>query len=76
MAAERGYAGVVRVLLDRGADASAADRTGRMPLHLAVLRGHTDVVRLLLEHGADVNGRDRHGKPPLRLAAEVFGETR
>ena len=64
--------GVLRRLLEHGADANAMSnhnafrrwpRVGGMslPLRLAAYQGNTAAVRLLLRYGADVNGRDQNG---------------
>jgi ankyrin repeat protein len=48
-AAQNGHAGVVRLLISKGADVLAEDNEGRTPLRLAVENGHTTVVRQLLD---------------------------
>jgi uncharacterized protein len=53
LASEEGHVGVVRWLLDKGADIHEQDDAGRTPLHTACLYGRPPVVRLLLERGAD-----------------------
>lgn len=55
LAAERGLLGVVRTLIQQGADLDAADENGQTALGQAAARGHTEVVRLLLQAGADAN---------------------
>jgi uncharacterized protein len=45
------------VLLDRGADTNAADRTGKTAIVYAAARGFTSIVQLLLGKGIDVNAR-------------------
>lgn len=56
-------------LLAKGADANAADRSGRTPLRYAA-RGHNEIVRMLLAHGADPNAADYEGRSPLHVAIE------
>jgi ankyrin repeat protein len=46
---------IVRILLEAGADADAADREHSRPLLVAAAKGHESIVTLLLEHHADVN---------------------
>lgn len=48
IAATRGYAPVVWLLLEKGADPTQRDTTGCTPLHCAAAAGHAGVCRLLL----------------------------
>ena len=57
------------LLLDRGADPKARDKTGRTALIEAVFGGHKDAVELLLRRGAEVNGQDADGWTALMEAA-------
>jgi len=62
---------IVRMLLDRGAKANAANEGDKVTaLMLATALGNTDCVRLLLAHGADVTRRDKDGKTALMLAGK------
>jgi ankyrin repeat protein len=54
-AAAEGHAGVVRALIEAGADINASVESGFTPFFFAVREGHIDVVRALLEAGIDVN---------------------
>ena len=54
-AAKAGQLDLVKLLLDRGANAHVYDNSA---LCWASKRGHTKVVKLLLDHGADVHARD------------------
>jgi len=60
---------VVRLLLERGANAKVVDATGASPLFAAAGAGNLAVVRLFLDRGLDVNSADRTGSTPLMLAA-------
>ncbi|KAL4994205.1 ankyrin repeat-containing domain protein [Aspergillus recurvatus] len=71
---------LVRKLISRGADATAATKDGRALLHIAATARQSNVVGLLLDHyraigkltlaGADVNAVDQDNKWPL--TAELF----
>lgn len=64
-----GYAGIVRLLLDHGADVNARTATehGNTPLHLACRYSGVSVVRLLMEHGADASAKNEEDKSPLDM---------
>lgn len=65
------YAGrvdVVRMLLDRGANASIVDSAGWTPLHWAVEGNHPRIVKILFEHGADPSAESADGDTPLSMA--------
>ncbi len=70
LAAERGEALLVYLLLREGADEDARDGDGRTPLHKAAEEGHVEVAKVLLKHGADLNAKDRYEDTPLHKAAE------
>jgi ankyrin repeat protein len=56
-----GHVEVVKLLLEKGADMTAADNEGWTPLNSASLDGHIEVVKLLLEKGADVTVASNKG---------------
>ncbi|KAG6364552.1 hypothetical protein INS49_006154 [Diaporthe citri] len=70
----------VSVLLEHGADVSAADRLLRTSLHLACIsdsrlackpssdKSRSDIIELLLAHHAEVNAVDAQGQTPLSIA--------
>jgi ankyrin repeat protein len=59
---------MVRLLLERGADADRADAVGLTPLHIAVLERHPQCAGLLMEAGASAEVADRFGRTPMELA--------
>ncbi|KAG2495140.1 hypothetical protein HYH03_006749 [Edaphochlamys debaryana] len=71
VAASRGHADVVEVLLDRGkAKVEATDKNWKTALHVAALEGHGAVVEVLLDKGeAKVDKVDKLGWTALQCAA-------
>ncbi|KAF7538223.1 hypothetical protein G7Z17_g12680 [Cylindrodendrum hubeiense] len=68
-ASEFGHEGVVKLLLQAGADFDQKDDDwGRTPISWASGRGHKSVVELLLEAGADFNQKDDSGRTPIAWA--------
>lgn len=62
---------LVRNLVERGAQVSAANRYGVSPLSLACQNGEPEVVKLLLEAGADPNVALPGGETALMTAART-----
>lgn len=56
-AARFGWAGMVKLLVDGGADVDGRIANLATPLHMAAMYGWVDVIRVLLDHGADVLAR-------------------
>ncbi len=68
LAAYHGHAETVRLILDHGGDAGAANDRGQTPLAGAVFKGYPDVVAALVDAGADPDA----GSPSAREAARMF----
>jgi len=69
LAAARGDAEIVGLLLQAGADVNARGPQRDTPLILAFEEGNVEVARLLIDAGADVNAVGNRGQSPLTLAA-------
>lgn len=59
---------IVKLLLDRSANANFQNKDGRTPLMQAALWGRYKSVRHLLKYGADKNLQDRDGFKAIQLA--------
>jgi len=70
--ARRGFADVVRALVDAGANIEAAIGYGVRPLMLAAGYGETAVVEVLLNAGADVMARNDGGYTALMMVKQKF----
>ncbi len=76
-ASSRGYAEVVRSLVDRGEDLNVECddwddgwlKVKWTPLLVALKNGRPEVATVLLKHGADANYQDKRGKSPLHIAS-------
>ncbi|RDD34093.1 Phosphocholine transferase AnkX [Wolbachia endosymbiont of Cylisticus convexus] len=66
VAAQEGYGGIVKLLLDHKADVNARGDDDFTPLHFAAQSGCDDIVKLLLDHKADVNAKTSNGKTPFQ----------
>jgi len=67
-AASGRHAGVIKVLLDHGAPASARQHGGWTPLHAAAQNGDLETARVLVNGGADVQARADNNQMALDLA--------
>lgn len=68
LAAVKGHAGIVQLLLLQGASHASKDFNGNTPLHLAVIGAHVPVCLILLQHGASPTVHDNGGRTPLAHA--------
>ncbi len=71
LAAFFGHKAAVQVLLARGAEVDAVDKSrfANTPLDAAVAANHVEVVKVLLQNHASVNVRSAGGFTPLHKAA-------
>ncbi|GKU15980.1 unnamed protein product, partial [Fusarium langsethiae] len=67
---ENNQSEIVKMLLDNGVDAAAADSNGRTPLHRASEKGHSEIIKILLDKGVDAAAADNYRWAPLHLALE------
>jgi hypothetical protein len=72
-AAEKGRAGVVRLLLEKGADVNNPRQCGWAPIDAAAWYGHEEVVALLLEAGAEISRRRSSSKGTTLIIASSEG---
>ena len=66
--ARAGAIGTSRLLLSRGADPNALNRSRRTAVQLAAEMNHAEVLTVLAEAGADLNTQDKKGRTPLHRA--------
>lgn len=64
-----GHVDIVRMLLERKADANVADRVGKTAMVYASGSGHTRIVEMLLDYGVPVNARYDNDLTALMWAA-------
>ncbi|NQT39613.1 MAG: PQQ-binding-like beta-propeller repeat protein [Planctomycetes bacterium] len=64
-----GQTGMAKLLLEKGADVSIANRDGNTALHIAAFFAHAELVELLLEKGASVSAKSGRGETPLDVVS-------
>lgn len=69
ISASCGYEGIVKVLLESGADPNIPDDHGATPLLRAAESGHNTIIQILLHHEAGVDAVDRSNRTALFIAA-------
>jgi ankyrin repeat protein len=73
-AAAGSHPGIVKLLLEHGADPNAAQDGGFTPLHSAAQNDDVDSVESLIEAGADPRLANDEGKKPFDLAGDKTRE--
>lgn len=68
-AAFRGYAKVVKSIVDTGININFKDSTDMSPLHIAAWRDEPKIVQMLIEAGADVNMKGLQDMTPFQFTA-------
>ena len=68
-ACRRGHVGIVKELIERGANVNHANRSGETPLVMACRQGRFGVIRALIQSGANVNHINKYGESPLLIVS-------
>lgn len=66
---DEAYVGVVKNLIDKGADVNEKNKNGLSALYLAVKKNYYKITKILLESGAVVDTQDQNGQTPLFIAS-------
>ncbi|KAM9251036.1 ankycorbin [Cariama cristata] len=69
LAATKGHAECLRIMVTHGADVTAQDGAGHSALHLAAKNSHSDCIKRLLQCKCPAEGTDNSGKTALHYAA-------
>ncbi|XP_008944165.1 PREDICTED: ankycorbin, partial [Merops nubicus] len=68
LAASRGHAECLRIMVTHGADVTAQDGAGHSALHLAAKNSHPDCIKRLLQSKCPADSTDNSGKTALHYA--------
>uniref|UniRef100_H3CM94 BCL6 corepressor n=1 Tax=Tetraodon nigroviridis TaxID=99883 RepID=H3CM94_TETNG len=74
-ACAHGWLGIVRLLVEHGADVNCSAQDGTRPLHDAVENDHVEVARFLLACGADPTLTSYSGRGPINMSHSATMET-
>ncbi|NXW38368.1 RAI14 protein, partial [Phaetusa simplex] len=69
LAATKGHAECLRIMVTHGADVTAQDGAGHSALHLAAKNSHPDCIKRLLQSKCPTDSTDSSGKTALHYAA-------
>jgi hypothetical protein len=64
-----GHVALARLLLEKGADVSLANKDGNTALHIAAFFANLELVELLLDKGASVRAKNGRGETPLDVVS-------
>jgi ankyrin repeat protein len=67
-----GDVGVMKALIEAGADVNARGPHGGGPLHKVILTRNSEAMDLLIDNGASINAKDDYGQTPLLIAAALM----
>jgi ankyrin repeat protein len=68
IACKNGNPGIVRLLIEAGADKEIKDVGRQSPLSIAVSNNHYDIAEYLIEVGADISSKGPNGLQPIHFA--------
>ena len=74
IAAKKGHMGIVRTLIEAGADVNASNSLGNTPLIRSACTNRLALTRALLEAGADLDKQNADGYSALILASRRGNE--
>ncbi|NXB49266.1 RAI14 protein, partial [Leucopsar rothschildi] len=69
LAATKGHAECLRIMVTHGADVTAQDGAGHSALHVAAKNSHPDCIKRLLQSKCPIDSTDNSGKTALHYAA-------
>ncbi|XP_051499150.1 ankycorbin isoform X2 [Apus apus] len=69
LAATKGHAECLRIMVTHGADVTTQDGAGHSALHLAAKNSHSDCIKRLLQSKCPADSTDNSGKTALHYAA-------
>lgn len=72
VAISKGYADIVKLLIDEGASIDSSQYSPSTPLIKACDQGHVEIVTLLVDKGADVNANDTNTTPLYKACEKKF----
>jgi ankyrin repeat protein len=70
LAIQKRQNGLVKILIEKGADVNAKNSHGQGALLIAIASGNDKIVKYLIDCGADVNAKDNNGRTPLFMAIQ------